>query len=156
MQHLLWPSLKHLHATNHKSAWQLLDLSTSAVDITGRKMNGFHMLTVLCVWFCSLFSPDGHQAVGDWPAGFPDHHDEDWSYQTLPVHRLPAQVQLLHMLSTSHHMRMTHISHSELSSLQRSLFSVATWGCSQQTGRCFGGGETYCTYCLYFCPVPHW
>lgn len=116
-----------------------------------------HNMDPLCTWsswsttwsvcFFSVCSSDWHQALGDWPTGFPNNHDEDWSYQTFPVHRLPPQVQLIHTLTTSlfsssHHMRMTHISHSKLSS-QRSLFWVATWGRSQQTGRCFRGGDDY-------------
>lgn len=102
---------------------------------------------LVCHFWLSVCSPDWHQALGDWPTGFPDHHDEDWSYQTFPVHRLPPQVQFIHMLTTSlfsssHHMGMTHISLSKLSS-QCSLFSVVTWRCSQQTGWCFRGGDDF-------------
>lgn len=57
--------------------------------------------------FLCVCSPDGHQALGDRPSGFPNHHDEDWSHQTLPVHRLPPQVQLTHMLPTSPFLALT-------------------------------------------------
>lgn len=54
----------------------------------------------VCLSSC-VCSSDWHQALGNWPTGFPDHYDEDWSHQTFPVHRLPPQVQLIHMLTTS-------------------------------------------------------
>ena len=50
-----------------------------------------HISVCLSLCVC-VSSPDGHHAVGDRQTGVPDHHDEDWTHQTLPVHGVPAQV----------------------------------------------------------------
>lgn len=61
----------------------------------------------------SVFSPDWHQALGDWPSGFPDHHDEDRSHQALAVHRLPPQVQLIRIIRFTQHFTVFKLSPHE-------------------------------------------
>lgn len=58
----------------------------------------------------------------------------------------------LHCFKLSPHESDSHLSRSKLSS-QRSLFPVATWGHSQQTGWCFGGGDDFQTLSYYRRPL---
>lgn len=63
--------------------------------------------------FLYVCSSDWHQAMGHWPTGFPNHHDEDGFHQTFPVHRLPPQVALTPL----HCSRLSLITREWLSSL---------------------------------------
>lgn len=101
---------------------------------------------ICCVVWAVLFtshvssSADWHQAVGHWPAEFPDHYDEKRRDQAFPVHGLPPQVQLG---SLPRALNPGSSRSLWLLSSQHSFLPVATWGRPQQTSRCFGGGDVF-------------